>query len=172
MQITTGGNLIEQLKGIRAELSRSRRLPAYEGVDVAWVTVVKTANLLTGDSEHDRMLALLDRLPENCLRLILQRHAVDTLLNLDPPLESLLTAKYERLNAPRTSGELAVVRTKRASDPKVALRSLADVLKRVRNRRAHGFKTPNGPRDKEILEASADILQTLGEAAVDTLTPA
>jgi len=50
------------------------------------------------------------------------------------------------------------------------------VLKRVRNRRAHGFKTPDGPRDRDILEASADILQSLGETAVDAalsgLTPA
>lgn len=169
--MTTIGNLIEQLRGIRAELARSRGLSAYEAVDVAWVAVVKTANLLPGNSEHDRMLALLDRLPENCIRPVLQRQAVDTLLNLNPPLESLLTANYERLNAPRTAEELAIVRAKRASDPKEALCKLADVLKRVRNRRAHGFKTPKGPRDKEILEASADILQTLGEAAVDALTP-
>lgn len=168
--MTTGRDLIEQLKCIRAELARSRSLHPYEAVDVAWVAVVKTANLLPGNSEHDRMLALLDRLPENHLRPILQRQSVDTLLDLDPPLESILTAKHERVNAPRTATELAIVRAKRGSDPKQALRSLADVLKRVRNRRAHGFKTPEGARDKEILEASADILQTLGEVAVDELT--
>jgi hypothetical protein len=171
VQISTGGRLVKQLSGIRAELLRCSNLPAYEAVDVAWVAVVKIANLLPGNSEHYRMVALLDRLPENCLRQVLQRSAVDALLNLDPLLESLLTANHERLNASRTAGELAVVRARRENDPKEALRKLADVLKRVRNRRAHGFKTPDGPRDKEILETSADILQTLGEGAVGALMP-
>lgn len=132
--MTPGANLIEQLKSIRAEFTRSRGLPAYEAVDVAWVAIVKTANLLPGKSEHERMYALLDRLPENRLLPILQRQAVDTLLNLDPPLESLLTATHERLDAKRTEAELFLVRKKRLTEPKQALLSLAGVLKRVRNR--------------------------------------
>jgi|SRR6516165_8451562 hypothetical protein len=160
-----------QLKGINAELARSRGLPAYEAVDVAWVAVVKAANLLSAKSEHERMLALLDRLSENDLRSILQRPSVDALLNLKPPLESVLTARFERLDEQRTATELVIVRTKRNSEPKEALLSLADILKRIRNRRAHGFKTTDGPRDGEILGASADILQNLGEMAVAALTP-
>ena len=162
---------MKQLETIKAELVRSRSLPAYEAVDVAWVAVVKAANLLSDDFEHYRLLALLDRLPDNRIRLILQHKSVDALLNLDPPLESVLSApSYERLNVTRTARELFVVRDQRENAPKEALLNLAEVLKRVRNRRAHGFKTPDGPRNKVILEASAHILRNLGETGVDALS--
>jgi hypothetical protein len=162
---------MKQLQTIRADLVRSRTLPAYEAVDVAWVAVVKTANLLSGDSEHRRLLVLLDRLPENRIRLILQHKSVDALLNLDPPLESVFSAPpYERLDVSRTAKELSVVRGQRENGPRQALLNLTQMLKRVRNRRAHGFKTPDGPRDQVILEASAHILRSLGETAVDALS--
>lgn len=144
-------------------------MPPYESVDIAWVAVVKIANLLPGQSEHDRMLALLEQLPVDFVHRLLHRPSVDALLNLNPPLESLLSAQHERLNAERTAGELATVRERRGDDPKAALRSLADVLKRVRNRRAHGFKTTDGPRDGVVLQAAADILQELGEAGLACL---
>jgi len=115
------------------------------------------------------MLALLEQLPVDFVHRLLHRPSVDALLNLNPPLESLLSAKHERLNAQRTADELATVRERRGNDPKAALRALADVLKRVRNRRAHGFKTPDGPRDAEILQATADILQEIGEAGLACL---
>jgi hypothetical protein len=161
---------MEQLQAIKAELTRSDDLPAYEALDVAWVAVIKLANLLPGDSEHRRLIALLDLLPEDRIRPVLQHKGVDVLLNLDPPLESILTSPpHERLAADRTARELAVVREKRENEPQEALRNLAEVLRRVRNRRAHGFKTPDGPRDQEILRASADILRNIGEIAIDAL---
>jgi hypothetical protein len=162
-------DLAGSLTAIRAELARSRGLPAYEAVDVAWVAVIKAANLLPGNSEHDRMLALLNRLPEAPLIAVLRSDAVNALLNLDPPLESLLTARHERIDKDRTARELALVRTKRDTEPREALHNLASVLKRVRNRRAHGFKTPAGPRDTEILAATASILQKIGDLAADAL---
>jgi len=97
----------------------------------------------------------------------LQHKGVDALLNLDPPLESVFSAPpYERLDSARTARELSTVRQKRENAPKEALLNLTEVLKRVRNRRAHGFKTPDGPRDQLILEAAADILRSIGETAV------
>jgi hypothetical protein len=168
--LTAEQMMTERLKGISAEILRSRGLPAYEAVDVAWVALVKAANLLPGKSEHDRMLALLLRLPETPLRSILQSEALNVLLYLNPPLESLVTAPHERLDKERTAEELEFVRAYRDNEPKEAFRRLANVLKRVRNRRAHGFKTPDGPRDSEILEAATDILQSLGDIAVDTLS--
>jgi hypothetical protein len=167
--LTAEEMMIERLKSISAEISRSHGLPAYEAVDVAWVAIVKAANLLPGKSEHDRMLALLNRLPETPLRAILQSDAVNVLLYLNPPLEALVTAPFERLDKERTAEELEFVRAYRDNEPKEAFRKLANVLKRVRNRRAHGFKTPDGPRDNEILEATSDILQNLGDIAVYTL---
>jgi hypothetical protein len=109
---------MQQLQTINADLARSRSLPAYEAVDVAWVAVIKVANLLSGDSEHRRLLALLDQLPENRIRPILQHKGVDALLNLDPPLESVFSAaSYERLDSARTARELSAIREKRENAP-------------------------------------------------------
>lgn len=159
-----------QREAARAELKRSYDLSPYEAVDVAWVAVIKLANLLPGASEHERLLALLERLSLEWIQSILSHNAVDTLLNLDPPLESVVTTPHERLDAKRAAQELAIVRKYRIDEPKLALLNLAKILKRVRNRRAHGFKTPYGPRDQEILGAAAPLLQAVGEAAADVVT--
>ena len=131
--------MIEELKSIGTEISRSRDLPPYEAVDVAWVALVKAANLLAGKSEGKRMFALVARLPEAGMRAILQREAVNALINLDPPLESVLTSPHEELDQKLTAEQLEIVRSKRDTHPKEALENLGLVLKRVRNRRAHGF---------------------------------
>jgi len=151
------------------ELNRASELPAYEGFDVAWIAVIKMANLLPGSTEHARLLELLNRLPEESVRHILRQQEVDTRLNLQPPLETVLSAKYERRDAGRTAEELDMVRRHREDDPKLALRTLADVLKRIRNRRAHGFKTPEGPRDAEILGSTLGLLRLVGQSAAEVL---
>jgi hypothetical protein len=94
---------------------------------------------------------------------------VEKLLNLNPPLESLLTAPNEKNDAPRTARQLDSVRKDREASPHEALTKLVSVLRRVRNRRMHGFKAPDGPRDIEILTAATDILQKLGAVALETL---
>ena len=141
----------------------------YEGVDVAWVAVIKMANLLPEKSEHARMLSLLNVLPEESVKDLLSDPAVDELLNLQPPLEAVLSNQYERLDAEHTSHELNEVRRLRTTDPKASLVNLAHILKRVRNSRAHGFKTPEGPRDKIILSASLKLLRNLGGLAAEYL---
>jgi hypothetical protein len=158
-----------ELNSAIADLNRTFGMPAYEGFDVAWIAVIKIANLLPGSSEHARLLELLNRLPEESIRFILQQQKVDTLLNLEPPLETILSSRREPLNATRTAEELDVVRRDRESNPKLALHKLADVLKRIRNRRAHGFKTPKGPRDNEILGSGLWILRLIGLSAAEVL---
>lgn len=153
-----------QLEAAQAELRRSYGLSPYEAVDVAWVAVIKLANLFPGPSEHARLLALVESLPLDRIRVILSHEAVDTLLNIDPPLESVVSTPHERLDLKRTIHQVAVVRNRRDTEPTVALVNLAEILKRIRNRRAHGFKTPDGPRDQEILSAAASLLQAVGQA--------
>jgi hypothetical protein len=119
--------------------------------DLEWVAIIRVANLEDAQSEHKRFLALLDRLPAAEIAGLLAAPSVDALLDLDPPLESIRSFVHERLDVQRTADELASVRDNRASEPKVALASLAETLKRIRNRRAHGFKTPDGPRDQVVL---------------------
>lgn len=161
----------EQLKGITRELDRSRGLPAYEAIDAAWLALLKSANLMAGTDEHERITSLLEQLPEDRIHLMLLCASVDSLLDLQPPLESVLSEPHEEIDAARTARQLAVVRAKRDTEPIAALQKLVSVLKRVRNRRMHGFKTPDGPRDQEILMPSADILQQLAAIVLDTFRP-
>jgi len=157
---------ITQIDIARSELCRSYELSDYEAVDVAWVAIVKVANTLPEPNEHKRLVALLDRASEDEVRKVLSHPGIDALLSLQPPLETILTSAHERLNTERTATELKEVRELRETDPKGALHSLIEVLKRIRNRRAHGFKTPYAPRDTEILGATAPILRALGEVAL------
>lgn len=158
-----------QIKIARFELARSYGLSDYEAVDVAWVAIVKAANILPEPNEHKRLVALLDRANVDAVRNVLFEGGVNALLSLQPPLETVLTNPHERLNAKRTASELEAVRELRESDPKSALLALVAVMKRIRNRRAHGFKTPYGPRDQEILRAAAPVLRALGEVAINAV---
>jgi len=162
---------VNQLESAFSDLKRAVSLKPYEAVDVAWVAIIKMANLLPGKSEHLRLKQLLEKLPDDQIKILLKSPAVEELLNLDPPLESLMYHKHERLNFDRTRDELEVVKAEREENPKLALEKLAYVLKRIRNRRAHGFKTPEGPRDQQILSATTQILQELGKIAVEVLRP-
>jgi hypothetical protein len=158
-----------ELESAIGELNRTFGLPVYEAFDVAWIAVLKIANLLPGREEDDRLLELLGRIPQDTVRHVLNRQEVDTLLNLQPPLETILSSRHERLNAERTGLELAMVRIHRNDDPKTAMGNLARVLKRIRNRRAHGFKTPEAPRDNEILGSALWILRLIGLSAAEAL---
>jgi hypothetical protein len=144
-------------------------LRPYEAFDVAWIAVIKMANMLPGSTEHHRLVELGNRLSDDAIRHILQSEELDTLLNLKPPLETILSFPHERLDAERTARELEQVRVYRNSQPKLALRNLVDVLKRIRNRRTHGFKTPDGPRDKEILSAAVWLVRIIGLSAAEGL---
>ena len=146
--------------------SASQQYP-YEAVDVLWVALVKVANTYEGSEEHPRMLALVESMPREKIRQVLQLPAVDELLNLDPPLETVLADRHERLYPEATEEAIKTIQSKRDEDPKTALIALGEVLKRIRNKRAHGFKTRKGPRDAEILSATKSILLAFYQAAVD-----
>lgn len=61
----------EQLKEIKQELDRSRSLPAYEAIDAAWLALLKSANTMRGNDEHERIASLLEQLPNDQIRLML-----------------------------------------------------------------------------------------------------
>ncbi|MGY0800177.1 hypothetical protein ACW7G0_14155 [Lysobacter sp. A286] len=159
-----------QLEASARDLERSSALSDYEAVDVLWVAIIRVANLDDGQNEHKRLLALLDDLPAEGVTDVLSCAGAETLLNLDPPLEAIRSFVHERLDVQRTAKELGAVRELRASDPKAALASFAETLKRIRNRRAHGFKTPDGPRDHVILGATTDVLHWVCSLAIQRRT--
>src|SRR2546427_4095980 len=134
-----------QIDLARSELTRSYELSDYEAVDVAWVAIVKIANILPEPNEHKRLAALLDRANDGAVRMVLFLPGVDALLSLQPPLETSLNNAHEKLDANRTARALRAVRELRDGAPKSALLALVEVMKRIRNRRAHGFKTPYAP---------------------------
>src|SRR5262249_23238371 len=152
---------------IAADLAAALHLPEYDAVDALWVALTKLANLIPGRNEHVRMVTLVHEMPIELVQQVMDDAAVDVLLDLDPPLESVLTDPYERLDAERTVRELATVRARRRSEPREACVTLGEILKRIRNRRAHGFKSRRGPRDAEILGAARRLLGVMCRGALE-----
>ena len=161
---------LSQIKVARDELARSYELSDYEAVDVAWVAMVKAANTRHELKEHMRFVAVLDQVNATVAREILLHPGVDALLNLQPPLETIFTSPHERLDAEQTKREMSEIRQSRESDPSGSLRALAEIMKRIRNRRAHGFKTPYAPRDQEILGAAAPVMRAMAKATIDAVS--
>lgn len=151
---------------IREEVVGSAKLSDYEAVDVLWVALVKTANMNAGKNEHERMINLVNSLPEAQLMVLLNSADANRLLALDPPLETVLFDQHEVLHPDKTAEAIRMVRDKRNTDPRSAMLTFGKILKRVRNKRAHGFKSPKGPRDAEILGAARGVLLSLCEAVL------
>jgi len=107
------------------------------------------------------MLNLVTCISLESINNIVLSHAVSDLIQLDPPLETVLASPHERLYPNKIKSSISNFIIFRESDPRIALIHLGDILKIIRNKRAHGFKTRNGHRDKEILAATHAILQML-----------
>ena len=151
---------------IRGEIESAESLGDYEAVDVLWVAFLKIANNLDGRGEKERMTALVNKIPSRDLEVILNSKAVNFLLDLDPPLESVLANSHEQLQRDASIKAIAAVRKTRNSDSRNAMLSLGEILKRIRNKRAHGFKSAKGDRDREILGATRIALLELCNAAL------
>lgn len=165
--MTKLGAAVHMLKDAKDDVEASKKLPDYEAVEVLWVALVKLANLMPGGNEHKRMCILVDRIPIQCVGAIVRSQAVSGLLDLDPSLETHQSSSYERLNAIATAETLQSIKNLRDTNPREALLALGELLKRIRNKRSHGFKTRKGPRDAIILTAAREILLALCEAAVE-----
>jgi hypothetical protein len=149
--------------GARAKTHTDDTDPA---VNILWLVLLKLANLEDGRKEDVRMFALVGRLPEDAIRAIVNGDAVDSLLTLDPPLETVVGHPREELETARVTAALEKVRKFRSSAPREAMSGLGVVLKAVRNKREHGFKTPLGPRDSDILRPARHLLDQLCRAAL------
>jgi ABC-type branched-subunit amino acid transport system ATPase component len=83
---------------------------------------------------------------------LFRQFQVDTLADLYPPLESVLTSQYERNDESRVQRTTEAIKASRVSDPEAALLNLGFLLKRVRDKREHRFKARHRQRDLEILQ--------------------
>lgn len=147
---------------IASEAADACALPPYQAVNGLWVCLVKLANLLPRKGEeHEQVASMLRGFTREEARLVVYEIGVCALLDLHPPLETVLADDGERLSHSRAARELSRIRKLRTTDPKAALAALFEILQRIRDKREHGFKTPEGLRDTEILKAATSILSCL-----------
>jgi len=157
-------DLAEEARQIALEVKQVSPVP-YTAVNGYWVCLVKWANLFpSAGDEHEQVAALLRGIPRVGAKTIVTAKAVDDLINLEPPLETVLAHPREILKPMSIQKAMARLRTRRERDPKAGLMALLEIIQEVRNKREHGFKTPAGPRDHEILSASAAILRSICDA--------
>ena len=159
----------ESLDAAVRDLNKTFYLSPYEGFEVAWLAIIKMADSFPGKIEVDRIVSLLKIIPEEKVKDVLSDSAVDELLNVRPLLETLLLSRHESIKDDQTSHELRELIRLRTNDPRAALIILLVVLKRIRDRRVHGFETQEGPRDEVILRASLRLLYKIGGFAAECL---
>ena len=156
---------------IRRELSAASVPDHYAGFEQAYVCLVKLALDEPESEEFARIKGMADKLPDFQVSGVLGLPQVDDLLDISPPLETILSHEKEELRSIETAEAIATVRTSRRSKPRKALRSLLFILKNIRNKREHGFKSPEGPRDREILSAARPIVVAIAEGCIALRLP-
>ena len=138
----------------------------YVAVELLWNILVKAAHAKQHRDEFERLLLLIADLDSEQAAKFVHHPAVDALLNLQPPLETVLANPHERLQTQKAAKELAAIRATRVAEPSKAAVFLLSVLKQIRNKRIHGFKTPDGLRDAQILGATRPLLRVLCQSLI------
>lgn len=144
-------------------LKRSRDLKCYDGFTAAWDALVQMSLCRDGDSEGERMLSLLETVSDEEAHQVVNSDAVDGLLKLDPPLETIAFSPHEEMEQAEAAREREAISTNREGKPQEALEELCSLLRRIRNKRIHGFKRAGGARSESILCNSKRILLELGD---------
>ena len=103
------------------------------------------------------------------IKRLLNDGSVDSLVFLDPPLETVLAEPDEKPDEDSTMRIIAKIRSSRDSDPRETLINLGEILKRICDKRVHRLKTESGPQDKEILSPTWKILYLLCMLAISKL---
>ncbi|HEV2946022.1 MAG TPA: hypothetical protein VGX70_01520 [Gemmataceae bacterium] len=159
---------MDPLADVRSHLEAAASQSDYVAVNTLWLALLKLANLEDGKSELARMVVVVGRIPVETVASIVSDRAVDALLNLDPPLETVVSHPREQLETAEVIEALNKIRAQRTSAPREALAGLGFVLKAIRNKREHGFKTQAGRRDAEILHPARQLLGKLSQAALES----
>jgi hypothetical protein len=104
------------------------------------------------------MESLFKKLSEEEIKRLLKDGSVDSLIFLDPPLETILADPDEKAVEDSTMRIIAEVRSSRDSAPREALANLGEILRRLRDKLAHGFNTESSPGNNEVLLLARKIL--------------
>ncbi len=158
---------------ILSETISTQSLSDYEAFGALWAILTNAANLMQGESECDlnreRIISLVGRFSEEDIKRLLRDKSVDSLVFLDPPLETVLAEPDEKPDEDSIMRIIGKVRSSRDSDPGEALINLVEILGRIRDKSAHWFKTESEPQDNEILSSARKILYLLCILAVSKL---
>jgi hypothetical protein len=146
------------------EIISTQSLPDYEAFDAMWAALTKVVNVMQGECERERdldrqrMELLFKKLSEEEIKRLLKDGSVDSLIFLDPPLETILADPDEKAVEDSTMRIIAEVRSSRDSAPREALANLGEILRRLRDKLAHGFNTESSPGNNEVLLLARKIL--------------
>ena len=144
------------------EIISTQSLPDNEAFDAMWAALTKVADVMQGESERDldrqRIESLFKKLSEEEIKRLLKDGSVDSLIFLDPPLETILADPDEKAVEDSTMRIIAEVRSSRDSAPREALANLGEILRRLRDKLAHGFNTESRPGNNEVLLLARKIL--------------
>lgn len=123
-----------RILSIAREAEDARLLDPYRAVAGLWLCVVKLEHTLPRvAAEHEQIASMLRQLSRDQAHSVVSAASVDILLNLDPPLETILVDEAETLFPLPAARELGRIRDRRWTDPKAALAALLEVLQRIRN---------------------------------------
>ena len=146
------------------EIISTQSLPDYEAFDAMWAALTKVVNVMQGEGERERELdrqrieSLFKKLSEEEIKRLLKDGSVDSLIFLEPPLETILADPDEKAVEDSTMRIIAEVRSSRDSAPREALANLGEILRRLRDKLAHGFNTESSPGNNEVLLLARKIL--------------
>jgi hypothetical protein len=143
-------------------LAHADTQPPFDAFDTLWTALLQLANNRPEQTEHQRLLSLVQQLPPAALTRIAHSDAITGLTNLDPPLETQQTNPHERLNPENTARAIATINANATNAPDRAIEAVGTILKGIRNKRAHGFKaTDPTTRDGNILRLATTVLHQL-----------
>ncbi len=155
---------------IQFDIESSISLPDGEAVDTLWKTLTKTADLMKSLSENKRncqiTLKLVEKLSEEEIKRLLKHASIDSLVFLDPPLETILVDPESTSVEDSTMRAIGKLRSSRDSEPEEAFINLLVVLERIH---AHGFNAGLESYNKEILSLTRKILYLLCLLAISNL---
>jgi len=158
---------------ILSETISTQSLPDYEALGALWAILTNAANLMQGEKECDLnregTISLVGKFSEEDIKRLLRDKSVDSLVFLDPPLETVLAGPDEKPDEDSIMRIIGKVRSSRDSDPGEALINLVEILGRIRDKSTHWFKTESEPGYNEILSSARKILYLLCILAVSKL---
>ncbi len=149
---------------ILTEIISTQSLSDYEATNILWTTLAVVINVAKEAAnnvpEQDRQewQSLIEKFSEDEMKRLLKDQSVDSLIFLDPPLETVLTDPEETADKISTMRAVGTLRSSRDSDPKDALINLIRVLKTICTQ---SLTEGTFPLDKEILSLTRKILYLL-----------